>query len=264
MGRKKIGIVSQAQETFELRIFFCYYCDKEFDSTKTLITHQRTKHFNCAECGLKFDTVTGLRVHMLNAYKKTMKEVPKAMPGRENPDIVVHGMEGLPKGLLDERTQKAKAEKAKQDRQKEEENRERLKRVAEAQAASVPPEAKRRTISPVPEVPPPPQMPLPVPLVSSPRPPPQAMPGLSLAVASLLSGAESSRLGPPMVPGLVNHSVPPALNGLHPVALQVLAFAGALPPKSVGSMQPALALLGSALAGTVPVPTMVHVGPMGM
>merc|ERR1719392_150541 len=129
MGRKKVGIVNQAQEAVELKPF-CYYCDREFDTVKTLITHQRTKHFNCAECGLKFDTVTGLRVHMLNAYKKTMKEVPGAMPGRENPDIVVHGMEGLPKGILEEKTRKAQLERAEQNKQREEENKDRLKAIS--------------------------------------------------------------------------------------------------------------------------------------
>merc|ERR1711920_1003748 len=97
------------------------------DTTKNLLAHQRTKHFNCVECGAKFDTVTGLRVHMLNAYKKTMKEVPNCIPGRENPDIVVHGMEGLPKGILEEKTQKAMAEKAERDSVRAEETRERLK-----------------------------------------------------------------------------------------------------------------------------------------
>jgi hypothetical protein len=28
---------------------FCYYCDREFDSAKTLIQHQRTKHFCCGD-----------------------------------------------------------------------------------------------------------------------------------------------------------------------------------------------------------------------
>lgn len=108
MGRKKDIQHAPQRQAFELKPF-CYYCDKEFDTVKTLIQHQRTKHCNCSECGLKFDTVTGLRVHMLNAYKKTLKEVPGAVPGRENPDIVVHGMEGIPKVVLDTRMQKAMA-----------------------------------------------------------------------------------------------------------------------------------------------------------
>jgi len=134
MGRKKALTASQAHEPFELKPF-CYYCEREFDNDKTLIQHQRTKHFNCAECGLKFDTVTGLRVHMLNAYKKTMKEVPNSILGRENPDIVVHGMEGLPKGVIEEKTKKAFAEKAERDRAKEEETRERQKAQTASKAA---------------------------------------------------------------------------------------------------------------------------------
>lgn len=110
MGRKKDQKAPDKQ-AFELKPF-CYYCDKEFDTVKTLVQHQRTKHCNCSECGLKFDTVTGLRVHMLNAYKKTLKEVPGAVPGRENPDIVVSGMEGIPKVCLDARMQKALAAQA--------------------------------------------------------------------------------------------------------------------------------------------------------
>merc|ERR1712232_756785 len=136
MGRKKIlGGNSQAPEACEVKPF-CYYCDREFDSTKTLIQHQRTKHLACAECGLKFDTVTGLRVHMLNAYKKTMKEVPNSIPGRENPDIVVHGMEGLPKGVLEEKTRKALAERAERERVKDEENKERQKALSTSRAVN--------------------------------------------------------------------------------------------------------------------------------
>lgn len=268
MGRKKIGVAPQAQESFELKPF-CYYCDREFDTVKTLITHQRTKHFNCAECGLKFDTVTGLRVHMLNAYKKTMKEVPNAMAGRENPDVVVHGMEGLPKGLVEERTQKAMGERAQKDKVREEESRERMKQIAAARAAEAreseeaqahPPEAKRRAPSPpmvvpavvMPQVsifaqqPPPVAVPPPQPyqMLQPPPPPivqqapPQGspgggMPGLSPAVQKLLSGvAESAPQTAPIVPGLLSHNVPPDLAGLHPVALQVLAFAGGLPLKN--------------------------------
>merc|ERR1719343_2020551 len=134
MGRKKVLVASQALETFELKPF-CYYCEREFDNTKTLIQHQRTKHFNCAECGLKFDTVTGLRVHMLNAYKKTMKEVPNSIPGRENPDIVVHGMEGLPKGILEERIRKAREDRQEQRHKDEEAAKERKARAGEAKVA---------------------------------------------------------------------------------------------------------------------------------
>jgi len=246
-------------EAFELKPF-CYYCDREFDTVKTLITHQRTKHFNCAECGLKFDTVTGLRVHMLNAYKKTMKEVPNAIAGRENPDVVVHGMEGLPKGLVEDRTKKALAERAEKEKQREEDTRERMKQITAARAAEVraagaqeeeapapPPEAKRRAVSP----------PVARPQAATifappPAPEPQAppvphgggggsgamgqggMPGLSPAVQKLLAGGNEPQEAP-LVPGLLSHHVPQVLVGLHPVALQVLAFAGGLPLKKAGT-----------------------------
>lgn len=148
MGRKKIPGGPTVHEPFELRPF-CYYCDREFDTVKTLIQHQRTKHLSCAECGLKFDTVTGLRVHMLNAYKKTMKEVPGAIPGRENPDIVVHGMEGVPKAIIEEKTKKAFAERAEKEKARAAERAattERSDQAAKAAAASesqeAPPPAK--------------------------------------------------------------------------------------------------------------------------
>lgn len=260
MGRKKIGVgTNQAFEPFELKPF-CYYCEKDFDTIKTLIQHQRTKHFNCAECGAKFDTVTGLRVHMLNAYKKTMKEVPNCIPGRENPDIVVHGMEGLPKGILEEKTQKALAEKSETDKLKEEERKERLKALAAERVARGLPEEEEEPPPPPKEtkkiralqVTPPPPVPTPPPTLvhaapvvlqyaapSQQRPAamsaPEAMPSLSPNVMALLSGgaaaaarAQANADEVTTVPGLRGHLVPSALAGLHPVALHVLAAAGVL------------------------------------
>jgi len=230
MGRKKIiGSNSQATEACEVKPF-CYYCDREFDSTKTLIQHQRTKHLACTECGLKFDTVTGLRVHMLNAYKKPMKEVPGAIPGRENPDIVVHGMEGIPKSIIEEKTKKILEERAEKDKLEkarlEKERSERPTPPPEPQSREPPKqkEEPRRSSSPAPEersknrkqpeinsVPPPEAPAPPVPpapaLALAPAPPPEAqaqapvlivqqplasmMPGLSLGVQKLLLSVSS-------------------------------------------------------------------------
>eukprot|EP00928_Gymnodinium_smaydae_P005186 TRINITY_DN11784_c0_g4_i4.p1 TRINITY_DN11784_c0_g4~~TRINITY_DN11784_c0_g4_i4.p1 ORF type:complete len:349 (+),score=70.29 TRINITY_DN11784_c0_g4_i4:55-1047(+) len=290
MGRKKVdvgGTTRAAQESLDLRPF-CYYCDKEFATVKELIQHQRTKHFNCAECGLKFDTITGLRVHMLNAYKKTMKEVPGAIQGRENPDIVVHGMEGLPKSIVEERTQKALAEQADRNREKAERA---AARAAERGAEPPPPPpgpSGRGDGEAAPEPPLPPRpdtvappvrvqwqdrasaiappggshpamvggpgagaggmMASPVPAQGStaqaaPGQPAQqqrpagaagalggAMPKLSPAVAKLLSGSAHKGKGETVVvPGRPDLPVPSALVRLHPIALQVLAAAGALP-----------------------------------
>lgn len=276
MGRKKLPGGPQAEAPVQLKPF-CYYCDKEFNDDKLLVQHQRTKHFNCSECGLKFDTVTGLRVHMLNAYKKTMKEVPNAIPGRENPDIVVHGMEGLPKGIVEAKMQTALAEYNAREKVREEENRERqAKRAAEAKEAGIaeepedapeppppPPGAGRRQPSPPPAPrermmerfpEPPPRAPQPQVPVSVPRPQPQApaasfgqaaMAGVSPAVAKLLQGTgqrppESGDTGAPvLVPGVPGHMVPKALSGLHPIALQALGAAGMLlPPPKMYGMEP--------------------------
>lgn len=82
---------------------FCFYCDRDFDNIKTLVAHQQTKHFNCVDCGLKFDTTTNLRVHMLNAHKKKLTAVTGAIEGRDNPDYVIHGMDGVPQHVKDAR-----------------------------------------------------------------------------------------------------------------------------------------------------------------
>lgn len=267
MGRKKAAVANQAQEPFELKPF-CYYCEREFDTTKTLIQHQRTKHFNCAECGLKFDTVTGLRVHMLNAYKKTMKEVPNAMRGRENPDIVVHGMEGLPKGILEERTRKALAERAEREQQKAERAAERAEAQAEEEegAPPQPPEEPKSTepsvTTPQPQevatpsvVSAPPALP---PKATPPSAPPNSaagpdmqsgpvhskfelsqllaiMPHMSSATQKLLSARGDEDSDHAVVPGNPGQEVPHALRGLHSVALQVLGAAGALTPPQTSS-----------------------------
>lgn len=261
MGRKKDLVGGPVKNQVELKPF-CYYCEKEFDTIKNLITHQRGRHFSCVECGAKFDTVTGLRVHMLNAYKKTMKEVPNCIPGRENPDIVVHGMEGLPKGIMEEKTAIALAERGERDAERAAETKERLKVLAAQRAERGEPEEE--------EAPPPPEPP-PVfkmtasqqkaakqqqaarqPAVSSQAPPQTqllyaapapvqdtAMPTLSPAVMALLSGNAGAPGGGgdvTQVAGLRGHLVPSAMVGLHRVALHVLASAGVLLP--AGSEEP--------------------------
>lgn len=282
MGRKKdLHGTSHTAQSFELKPF-CYYCDKEFDTVKVLIQHQRTKHLACSECGSKFDTVTGLRVHMLNAYKKTIKEVTGAIPGRSNPDIVVCGMEGIPKAIIEEKTRKAKADLA--EKEKARADRERAERPAappEPPAAATPSSPPRlspdESSSRQPKVTAEPSTPLAAPphavaapgsgvssrALSTPAPvqtrsvaaqqQPQTQPqqpaaapqwgmmaaapqggmmaGLSPAVQKLLAGASSPADGDTavLVPALPGRTVPGALSGLHPVALQVLASAGILP-----------------------------------
>mmetsp|Transcript_8886 Transcript_8886/g.23027 ORF Transcript_8886/g.23027 Transcript_8886/m.23027 type:complete len:335 (+) Transcript_8886:109-1113(+) len=230
MGRKKgpdaTGVKGTAQESFELRPF-CYYCDREFDTTKTLIQHQRTKHFNCTECGLKFDTITGLRVHMLNAYKRTMKEVPNAVPGRENPDIVVHGMEGLPKSILEERTRKAMSEQAERQREKAERA---AARAAERPADPPPPS---KDFEEVPVAPPPPD-PAPPPAPAPPEP--AAPPPAPQAPQSVAPSALSSLPPPPR----------------HAAAPRVAAASGGSCASSGGTAAPAARAAPGALPNLSP------------
>ncbi|CAJ1345507.1 unnamed protein product [Effrenium voratum] len=127
MVRKKVFNTNQAGEAVDTQPF-CYYCDRKFDDEKTLVQHQRIKHFCCFECGRTFSSVTGLRVHMLNAYKKSLKEVPRAMAGRENPDVFVHGMEGIPQDVLEERMQKVMAEQSERQERQDREQKERKER----------------------------------------------------------------------------------------------------------------------------------------
>ena len=97
MGRKKTG-----QKNKEFRPF-CYYCDRDFDDEKTLIQHQKQRHFKCTECHRKLDTATGLVVHMLQVHKTEISKVPHALPERDNPDLIIHGMENVPLEMVAER-----------------------------------------------------------------------------------------------------------------------------------------------------------------
>jgi len=104
MGRKKAGAVAAPQEGR----LFCYFCDRNFDDEGTLIQHQRAKHFRCPDCDItavrgKCESVQGLIVHTLKVHTRTLRRVPNALPDRDNPDLNVYGMDGIPADLLRER-----------------------------------------------------------------------------------------------------------------------------------------------------------------
>lgn len=103
MGRKK-------RKALELKPF-CYYCDREFDDEKVLLLHQKAKHFKCTQCNRKLDTATGLVVHLLQVHKESLDKVPNARKDRDGPEIVIHGMSGVPPEILVDK-QKALDEKA--------------------------------------------------------------------------------------------------------------------------------------------------------
>lgn len=38
---------------------WCYYCERDFDDLKILISHQKAKHFKCEKCGRRLNTAGG-------------------------------------------------------------------------------------------------------------------------------------------------------------------------------------------------------------
>ncbi|EME83621.1 uncharacterized protein MYCFIDRAFT_89360 [Pseudocercospora fijiensis CIRAD86] len=81
---------------------WCYYCERDFDDQKILVDHQKAKHFHCQVhgCHRKLGTAGGLRVHMQQVHKEELQEVPNAMPGREDPNVEVFAMIGIPEPIM--------------------------------------------------------------------------------------------------------------------------------------------------------------------
>ncbi|XP_047500066.1 BUB3-interacting and GLEBS motif-containing protein ZNF207-like isoform X3 [Penaeus chinensis] len=75
---------------------WCWYCNREFDDEKILIQHQKAKHFKCHICHKKLYTGPGLSIHCMQVHKETIDKVPNALPNRNNIEIEIYGMEGIP------------------------------------------------------------------------------------------------------------------------------------------------------------------------
>ncbi|KAI8575502.1 hypothetical protein K450DRAFT_275581 [Umbelopsis ramanniana AG] len=75
---------------------WCWYCEKDFDDDKVLVTHQRAKHFKCDVCGKKLTTAGGMAVHAMQVHKVEITKVPNALQGRETLEYEIFGMEGIP------------------------------------------------------------------------------------------------------------------------------------------------------------------------
>ncbi|CAG7724848.1 unnamed protein product [Allacma fusca] len=86
MGRKK---KKQAKP-------WCWYCNREFEDEKILIQHQKAKHFKCHICHKKLYTGPGLIIHCMQVHKETVDKIPNALPHRNNIEIEIYGMEGIP------------------------------------------------------------------------------------------------------------------------------------------------------------------------
>lgn len=106
MGKKRRGVTVLQP--------FCYYCDKEFDNANILLQHQKNRHFACNRCNRKFSTAASMSTHMLQVHNETVGKyyytrnltlfrVPNAKAGRDQVDINVYGMEGVPGEVIEER-----------------------------------------------------------------------------------------------------------------------------------------------------------------
>lgn len=52
---------------------WCYYCERDFDDLKILISHQKAKHFKCERCGRRLNTAGGLsRQPLIVLYRKSI------------------------------------------------------------------------------------------------------------------------------------------------------------------------------------------------
>ncbi|TPX30606.1 hypothetical protein SmJEL517_g05849 [Synchytrium microbalum] len=76
------------------------YCDRDFEDEKVLINHQKAKHLKCPNCNKKLNTAGGLQVHFTQVHKETLIKVPNAIAGRDDPNIEIFGMEGIPEADL--------------------------------------------------------------------------------------------------------------------------------------------------------------------
>ena len=79
---------------------WCYYCERDFDDLKILISHQKAKHFKCERCGRRLNTAGGLSVHMNQVHKEALTAVENALPNRSDVNIEIFGMEGIPDDVM--------------------------------------------------------------------------------------------------------------------------------------------------------------------
>ncbi|CAL8100260.1 unnamed protein product [Orchesella dallaii] len=84
---------------------WCWYCNREFEDEKILIQHQKAKHFKCHICHKKLYTGPGLIIHCMQVHKESVDKIPNALPHRNNIEIEIYGMEGIPDADLKEHEQ---------------------------------------------------------------------------------------------------------------------------------------------------------------
>jgi hypothetical protein len=65
MGKKKRGH-PDIEEV--LARPWCYYCERDFDDLKILISHQKAKHYKCDRCGRRLNTAGGELMRMTRLW----------------------------------------------------------------------------------------------------------------------------------------------------------------------------------------------------
>ncbi|RKF81267.1 putative c2h2 finger domain-containing protein [Golovinomyces cichoracearum] len=85
---------------------WCYYCERDFDDLKILISHQKAKHFKCERCGRRLNTAGGLSVHMNQVHKETLTNVDNSLPNRQGLEVEIFGMEGIPDDIVQAHNQR--------------------------------------------------------------------------------------------------------------------------------------------------------------
>ncbi|KAK8066019.1 hypothetical protein PG997_012766 [Apiospora hydei] len=85
---------------------WCYYCERDFEDLKLLISHQKAKHFKCDRCGRRLNTAGGLSVHMNQVHKESLSHVENALPNRQGLDVEIFGMEGIPEDVSQQHNQR--------------------------------------------------------------------------------------------------------------------------------------------------------------
>ncbi|KAL4929455.1 putative C2H2 finger domain protein [Aspergillus undulatus] len=89
---------------------WCYYCERDFDDLKILISHQKAKHFKCDRCGRRLNTAGGLSVHISQVHKEQLTSVDNALSNRSGLEVEIFGMEGVPEDVIQSHNQRVIAQ----------------------------------------------------------------------------------------------------------------------------------------------------------
>ena len=95
MGKKKRKRINPED------VWWCYYCDKQFADSDSLIHHQKQRHFKCHVCRKTLSTAGGMVIHVTQVHKEQVRKVPYALKGRDDLTLNIVGMDGIPQELID-------------------------------------------------------------------------------------------------------------------------------------------------------------------